>query len=427
VSLLGLGVITGWVVILTLLFNLLLANRLTSESNTVLHTRAITVAATLLIRDNGITGVHDTTNDAALDSGIWIYSLTGTVERPHGDRRLQAVADAMNGTAAHYQNTDDYRLYSLPVLHEGRRVGTIVASVSRDPYDRAATAALVGSATVAVLVLLGAYPVLRLAAGRALRPVDEMTRQAADWSANAVTERFGGGHRYREIQTLAATLDGVLDRLAAVIRHERQLSAELSHELRTPLARVVAETDLLLARPHTAEEVERSHRAILENAHATERILETLLAAGREDLRTAPGRCAVASVIDNVRAAVGDDNSIHERVDVGDLVVGVDAGVLERVLAPILDNARRYARSSITITARQAGDSVLIDVSDDGPGVPVDLRESIFEPGFRGERDDQHDGAGLGLALARRLARSAAGELSVVGTGSTFRLRLPPA
>ena len=61
------------------------------------------------------------------------------------------------------------------------------------------------------------------------------------------------------------------------------------------------------------------------------------------------------------------------------------------------------------------------------PGVPEPLRESIFEPGVRGRPDDDHRGAGLGLALARRLARSVAGEVTVVGPGSRFRVRLPPA
>jgi signal transduction histidine kinase len=70
---------------------------------------------------------------------------------------------------------------------------------------------------------------------------------------------------------------------------------------------------------------------------------------------------------------------------------------------------------------------VLIDVWDDGPGVPVEWREPIFEPGSRASPDDGHSGAGLGLALSRRLARSVAGDVTVVGPESYFRVRLPPA
>jgi signal transduction histidine kinase len=429
VSLLGLTVITSWVVLLTVVFNLVLANRLTSQSKTVLRARATIAAATVTVTGSGgIKGVHDSANDAALDTGIWIYSLTGIVERPRGGSQLQEVADSMRTGPNRYVSTRSDRLYSLALIHDGKRVGTVVASLSLDPYRHAVSIALLGSMLVAAMVLLGAYPVLRLAAGRALRPVDAMARQAADWSANAVTERFGDQHRYREIQTLAGSLDGVLDRLAAVVRHERQLSAELSHELRTPLARVIAETDLLLARPHTEAELETAHRSIRESAMATVRILETLMAAAREDMRDAPGRCELRPVVERVKAEMwpAEVNGVALSVDVGRLFVGVDAASLERVLSPILDNAHRYAVESVQIRARRTMDAVQIDVVDDGPGVAPEVREAIFEPGFRAEHDDGHEGVGLGLALARRLARAADGDVSVVGSGTTFRIQLPP-
>jgi signal transduction histidine kinase len=428
VSLLALSVITSWVLLLTIAFNVVLTDRLTSQSKTVLHTRATSAAATVIFGKSGITGFNDGADDAALDSGIWIYSLTGIIERPHGGTALDPVVNSMRSGPNRYVTTQNHRLYSLALIVNGTRFGTVVASVSLDPYRHAASTALFGSVLVAVMVVIGAYPVMRLAAGRALRPVDAMAKQAADWSANAVTERFGDQHRYREIQTLAGTLDGVLDRLAASVRHERQLSAELSHELRTPLARVIAEIDLLLARPHTAEELDTAHRSIRESAMATERILETLLAAAREDMRQAPGRCELRPVVERVLADLGpaEPGEIDVTVNVDRLFVGVDAAFLERVLSPILDNAHRYAEHSVLISARRSGEAVELDIADDGPGVPVDVREAIFEPGFRDRREDGHDGAGLGLALARRLARAVDGDVSVVDGGSTFRVQLPP-
>src|SRR5437868_11169455 len=76
-----------------------------------------------------------------------------------------------------------------------------------------------------------------------------MTRQAADWSEHDLDHRFALGAPHDELTELAATLDGLLDRLAASLRHERRFSAELSHELRTPLARVLAER----SEEHTSE------------------------------------------------------------------------------------------------------------------------------------------------------------------------------
>ncbi|MCW2497766.1 MAG: Histidine kinase [Jatrophihabitans sp.] len=427
-SLLGLVVITGWVIILTISFNLLLANRLKSEADSALRTRATTAAATVAFKDGNAISVREGADDAVLDSGIWVYSKDGSVERPHGDASIQAAADRLaHGPSRYLNNGETDRLYSLPLIDHGKRAGTVVASVSLEPYRHATKAALAGSALVAGFVLLGAYPVLRIAAGRALRPVDEMTKQAADWSAHEVSARFGDEQRFREIQTLAATLDGVLDRLSAVVRHERQLSAELSHELRTPLARIVAEVDLLLARHHDPAELETAHRAMRESALSMERILETLLAAARADIRDAPGRCELAPAVAAAVASLGPETRVQLHTAVGPGAVGVDAAIVERVLAPVLDNALRYAATGVRVTSRNEADTVVLCVDDDGPGVPVEEREAIFEPGFRGQPDDAHDGAGLGLALARRLARAATGDVVVSGPESTFEIRLPPA
>jgi signal transduction histidine kinase len=261
--------------------------------------------------------------------------------------------------------------------------------------------------------------------------MDEMTRRAADWSAHSLTERFGADQRFQEMQSLAGTLDGVLDRLAAVLRHERGLSSELSHELRTPLSSIMAETDLLLARAHSAAENETAYRGIRESAVAMNDILQTLLASARFEMQQAPGRCALRPVVDaalrahRTTARRSAPPTIH--VDGADSIdVGVDGAVVERILAPLLDNARRYATDEVWIGAHRASDSVLVEIRDDGPGVPAGMAELIFEPGQRASYHDRHDGAGLGLALARRLARTAGGDITCTG-GSTFRVRFPPA
>lgn len=435
VSLLGLGVIAAWVLVLTVAFNFVLSTRLSRELDVVLRTRATTAAATVAVSPSGVVTARELGGDEALDSGIWVYAGTRAVERPPGGPNLQAVADSLALQGTTYLNRGDYRFYVLPFVRNGHRYGTVVAAVSSAPNQRARTETFVGSGLVALLVLLGAYPVLRFAAGRALRPVDAMTRQADEWSAHALTERFGNDQRFREVQTLASTLNGVLDRLSAIVRHERRLSAELSHELRTPLSRIVAETDLLLARPHSAEDLGTAHNAMRESAMAMDRILETLLSAARVDIQDAPGRCDLKPVVAGlVRMRAGADPDPKIVVDIApSLAVGVDEAIAERILAPILDNACRYATKTVTISARRTSESVVVEIADDGPGVPADLREAIFEPGRRGAADDGHDGAGLGLALARRLARAAAGDVTVVGDvgpvrdDSRFRVRFPPA
>ncbi len=439
VSLLGLAVIAAWVVVLTVGFDLAMHARLDGERDTVLRNRAATVAATVFVSSTGVVTVHDRSGDVALDSGIWVYAGQRAIERPGGGRELQSVADSLAGRGETFGSSDKYRLYAQPLLVDHRQVGTVVASSSDTPYQRALIESIEGSAVVAVLLLAGAYPVLRFAAGRALQPVDAMTRQAGHWSAHGLSERFGPDQKFREVQSLAHTLDAVLDRLAAVVRHERRLPAELSHELRTPLSRIVAEVYLLDARPHTAQESAAAHQVIRDSALSMNRILETLLDAARVDAHETPGRCELRSAVDGLLAdqratPAGDDATpaVNEAPTVevriaADLAVGADAAIVERVLSPIIDNARRYARSTISITAHRTSDSILIDISDDGPGVPIEFGEAVFEPGRRFTPDDGHRGAGLGLPLSRRLARSVAGDVTVTGPDSHFRVRLPPA
>jgi signal transduction histidine kinase len=201
--------------------------------------------------------------------------------------------------------------------------------------------------------------------------------------------------------------------------------------LRTPLSRIVAETDLLLGHRSATPDQDMAHRAIRESALMMDRILDTLLSAARSNVQDAPGRCELRSVmcaLASTHAGSAQDERVHIVVTVPDgLAVGADSAIVERIVAPILDNALRYARREVAVTAHRTSEAIIVDVADDGPGVPSELREAVFEPGRRGVVDDGHDGAGLGLALSRRLARSAAGEVTIEGDDARFRVRLPPA
>ena len=160
-----------------------------------------------------------------------------------------------------------------------------------------------------------------------------------------------------------------------------------------------------------------------------DRILDSLLAAARLGGDHARGRCApaaaVAAVLDDVRP-VADGRGISLRLvdDIADTHAGLDLEVVERILAPVVDNAVRYAAGEVLVRLRRTPQAVVIEVCDDGPGLPEPHGEDVFEPGLRLQPGDGHDGAGLGLALARRLARAGSGEVTMVAA-STFAVRLP--
>jgi signal transduction histidine kinase len=429
------AVVAVWIAVLTVGANVLLAGALARQADGVLRARAQAAAATVQLDARGEVQVLGSRDDAALDVGTWIFAADGsTVEAPPGspaetDRHAALAAGATEERTVDTGVADRLRLLAMPVEDGGRRIATVVTSTSLGPYEELERLAGIGSAVLGLLLLVIVHLVLRANVARALRPVREMTAQAGRWSADDVDRRFGDDPRPAELDELARTLDGVLDRLAAVLRHERQFSDELSHELRTPLALVQTEVDLLRHRAGDPAEQQRALAAVDEAARTMRDILETLMAAARSSNGAPPGRSSAVEVLEpSVRRALAARPGLNATVDVPtDLVAGVDAPVLERVVAPVLDNAVRHAAREVRVEATRDGARLRLVISDDGPGVPAEHRERVFEPGWQADPDDGHDGAGLGLALVRRLAAAAGAEVTVAesGTGAHFVIDLP--
>ncbi|MGX1850138.1 ATP-binding protein [Streptomyces sp. NPDC055299] len=434
------ALITGavWVAVLTAAFNLTLDKRLHEQANDVLRTRAEAVAGTVEARPAGRLAVHEPARDQALDSGVWIYQGRRIREQPPGaPGAVWRRADQLAGGHEMFTETGAgdgsgaTRLYALPVAAaDGRgQAGTVVTSVSLDPYRSTADTALAGSLTLAVLLLATVYLLTRLVVRRALRPVAEMSDQATRWSEAGAPERFGAAGRPAELASFAASLDALLDRLAAVLRHEQHQAAALSHELRTPLARITAETDWLARRPRTAAEQDTAHEAIAHAATTMRQICDSLLSEARTRGAQTPGSCRYPALAEDLARRFAEDHPDAPAVAVtGDpATAGVPAAVAERILMPLLDNARRYAVHTITLRCTAGTGRVTLHVGDDGPGVPEEFRGALFEPGRRADPGDGHDGAGLGLALARRLARAAGGDLTLAaaGPGAQFAVTLP--
>jgi signal transduction histidine kinase len=443
VALMALTVIAGFVITLTIAFNLVLNAQLRKQADDILRVRAEAAASTVLVSTDGRVMIRETHDDDAIDVGTWIFEGAAAIERPAGATALQDRAGTLAGVGERFDQTpqpDVVRLYALPIRAGGRQVATVVTSLSLVPYRRTVTLALLGSSLFAAALLVVVYLVLRAVVWRALRPVESMAQQAAQWSAHDVDRRFGDAPRPMELHALATTLDGVLDRISAVLRHEKRLSAELSHELRTPLARILAEVSLLRSRPREQHELDMSHATIEESATQMNHILETLMSTARSESGVAPGRCDPIAVIrrTTTRAqgsrASGSGSQVRISVsrppiDDSDLAVGVDDAVLERVLAPLVDNALRYARENISVRVTGSSRTVEINIADDGSGIPDAALPHLFEPGWRAEPHGEHDGAGLGLALAHRLAVAAGGSLTAATTtaGAVFTVTLPRA
>jgi signal transduction histidine kinase len=386
--------------------NVLLAARTTSERSNLLHEQAQAQIAALDIGPRGIR-VRETANDAVMDRRAWVLAPGRVLERPTGapaalDRA--AVALGREGRAAKRSGPDDEYLLAQPVrLRKGGPVaGVVVVARSGDPVETLQTTVLFGSLAIALLILLAAAVAIRNAIDGALRPVAAMTDRAADWSEHDLDRRFALGPPRDEITGLAATLDRLLGRIAASRRHEQRFASEVAHELRTPIAGLRGRAELAMTA--TGPGADRERRAaletVIEQVDRVQEAVDTLLSVARREHDGEAGSVDVAAV-------VGEFPGV-DRVLAEDLPPAEgEEELVRRALTPLVENARYHARERVTIEVSAVDESVVIAVCDDGEGVAPEQAEGLFEPGVRG---DQSDGAGLGLALARRLARSCGGD-----------------
>jgi two-component system, OmpR family, sensor kinase len=417
-------------------FNLVLASQLSHDADAVLRARA-SAELTSLNTSGGHLTVNEAPDQAALESDAWVYSGSRLLESPRANPETNKAAAALaGGPRRRVELPDqDVRLYAVPVVAGGKRLGTVVAGVSLVSYEHTQHVALVASLALVGVLLVVVALVARWMLALALRPVARMTAQAADWSEHDLDRRFGLGEPHDELTTLAATLDHLMERVAASLRHEQRFSSEISHELRTPLAKVRAEAELALRHERSDESYRQALRRVLAGADQMERIIDTLLAVAREEASSRHGTADAAEAA--LRAAESCSDAARSRgieIEVASAGaagrVATESDLVERILVPVIENACRYGKSTVTVTYAGRNSTVTYTVTDDGPGVTEAEHEQIFEPGTRGSAGRNGggvEGAGLGLSLARRLARAARGDVEAHpdARGGRFTIVLP--
>ncbi|MFR9799274.1 sensor histidine kinase [Streptomyces sp. MS06] len=426
---------------LTVVFNVVMERQLRHRADDELRDRAAAAAATVDVRGPR-PRVLETADDRLLDADVWIYTGTLLIEKPPSSTARSPLTRAAGRLAARRRHActtaggagpHPVRLCSRPV--HGAPAVTVVAALDLGPYRSSADTLLLGSLVLDAVMLACTYALTRLAVGRALRPVRAMADRATRRDAVGCAGRLGGAgtRQPAELARLGSSLDALLDRIRTVLRHEQQLTGELSHELRTPLTRIIVELDWWRARPRTDDETRATHQVISEAARSMRALCDTLLDDARESVpnpSAGPGATDAVPVLAHLVQRLEPPGRVKAVLEAEhpELEAGVAPALLERVVSPVLSNAARYARTSVTVSARRVPGAVRIDVTDDGPGVPPAFLGELFQPGRRADPGDGHDGAGLGLPLARRLARSAGGEVSHdrgYAPGARFTISLP--
>jgi two-component system, OmpR family, sensor kinase len=272
----------------------------------------------------------------------------------------------------------------------------------------------------------------------ALAPLDGMTDLARSIAAGRRGGRLRPTRPATELGRTATAFDDMLDALEGAERAARQSEdrvrrfvADATHELRTPIAGVRAAAEALLS---TGDDVEQRDRLLLLLVRESSRaghLVDDLLALARIDA----GLTLAAEPVDLLALATAHADGVRllapdvEVTVTGDRVwVTGDGARLVQVLTNLTDNARRAMAGAgvLTIDVRRAGPA-LLTVTDSGPGIPPEHHERVFDRLVRLDEARTTPGAGLGLPIARGIARAHGGDLRCLPAahGATFELRLP--
>ena len=304
--------------------------------------------------------------------------------------------------------------------------GTLVASTNLKDIDATVNQVRLivatGSAAVAVLIFLGVGLVMR----RGLRPIEVMASQADRITAGDLTNRVNPAEARSEVGRLGAALNGMLARIEASVAEGeasqelmRRFLAEASHELRTPLASLRANAELYTQGALTKRsQVDEAMRRIMLEAQRMGRLVDDMLRLARLDQHPARQRNPVdlsalaTGCVERSRIA-DPQRAWQARIAAGLVAVG-DAELLCRAVDNLLANVHTHTPEGTTavVSAYDDGDRVVVEVSDNGPGVPADRLPRIFDRFYRAGTPAQRPGSGLGLAIVTEIAAAHDGTIT---------------
>ena len=289
------------------------------------------------------------------------------------------------------------------------------------------------------MILLSASAVGYWISGRALSPVDAITRTARTIGGSDLSQRLEALHTGDELQRLTDTLNEMLSRIETAFLRITQFTADASHELRTPISLIRTEAEIALRKSRSEEEYRDALFHILTEAEATSSMVEKLLSLARSDSGQRALEWRPVDLGDTALRVVGEWQAVleskalrlTETIAGGVYVVG-DKTALRQLLNILLDNAVKYTPGpgTIGLSVEERSNTAVLKVTDSGIGIDPEDRDRIFERFYRADkaRSRESGGAGLGLAIAQWIVMQHHGSLEVESTpgkGSTFVLELP--
>ncbi len=345
-----------------------------------------------------------------------------TDEPAVGGLRVEEVVGPDDG------ETEEYRLWTStgPSADGGRvrvYVGTSLESV-REATENLRAALMVGVPLVWLLLVVASW----LLVGRALRRLDRIRAEVDTITESDLSRRVGAEHRRDEVGRLAATMNRMLGRLEQANERQRRFIADVSHDLRSPLTAQRTQIEVAMAHPGSVDD-EQLMGDLLAHVDEMDSLVGDLLFVVTDDERPRTRQPldledVVLEEAARVRRLGGPEVDTSA---VSAAPVTGDPDELRRLVRNLVENAVGHAASRIELRAATGEGSVVVDVLDDGPGVPTGQEQAIFERFHRGDAARTSRGTGLGLSIARTVAERHGGTLSLVGgpPGAHFRLVLP--
>ncbi len=351
---------------------------------------------------------------------------------------MQAATGGAVGWATHRWGADHIRTVVYPLRLVGMQHAMHFLQVSA-PLE-SVDATVRGAALLAlILALLGAAVAFGGAwwfAGRATRPVAEIVAQAEAVEAGTLSARITAHADVSEYHRLVAVLNAMLDRLDRSFAAQRRFVADASHELRSPLTVLKGSMDVALRRERDPAEYRQVLESSREEVDRMAALADNLLTLARTDSGLSPDRLlpveleAVARrVVERSRPAAEAAGLMLSLESFATATRG-DAGLIERAIGNLVENALKYAPrgSRVTVRCLPTDGRARVEVEDTGPGIPAEHAPHVFERFYRGDpARSRGSGAGLGLPIASAIASAHGGALELVrpGPGPLFRLTLP--
>nr|WP_281363963.1 ATP-binding protein [Microbacterium immunditiarum] len=344
---------------------------------------------------------------------------------------MSAIADR-NGTAPPFVSLGADGVFAVAAERESGDVIVVAGrstSTIEETLGSVATLLTVAVPLIALVVGITTW----IAVGRALAPVERMRRQVDAVTASDLSQRVEDPRTGDELGRLAHTLNDMLGRLEDSQRAQRRFISDASHELKSPLAVLRQYAEVAAAHPERVSADELTE-TVLDEGQRLERLVQGMLVLARADER-ALTITAVDVDLDDVLYAEAQRLRALGKVEtdasaVRPVRVHADAALVRQAVRNLVDNAARHARTRVVLSSDVADGMALVTVDDDGPGVPPDQRERVFERFVRLDDARSRDagGSGLGLAIVREIAVRHGGSArlaeSLLG-GARAELRLP--